>query len=517
MATADPPTETLPIFDTSVFPSASDTLTIASLSSSFLRYPISQGSEAITGDLSVSGTSTLSGTTTINGGIFTQSSPQYKIDYPVNSGRFDFFANTAGGVSTRGSKIDATGVHTISKFDTIDETAGTLAIGTSTTRTGTINIGTGTSSKTINVGDAGGAAGATNISGLSCDIGGGAATASVNIANNGFFGGIVNIATQGSIAKSINLGSATGTTLNLGSTMTGGTINLKTAASSSGAINIGTGMTAGTIDIGQTANVASTTTTSIMNGQQQGGTLNICNGLSTSTAIDIAQGVSNTCLTRIGRNGALTINSSGTCSFSPCDPTQSLSLGQNQTTGTLNIGAAPSTRTGAISIGSSGYTSTLTLYGGTMTFGDSGSTSLTFGIPWSGNYNAGTFGFTSAQIGYQTTLTPTTTAIATGSATSMTGTFTLGNGVWMIVLTITSTLSGAVGGYFRMGISKTAATFENDRVIDFNPNTINVNNFTASFIVQSSSSTNWYVIGQQSGITTTIANTSIRVQQTRIA
>lgn len=488
MATAEPPTEDLPIFDTSVFPSASDTLSIASLSSSFLRYPVSQGSEAITGDLNVSGTSTLgvvgvSGTATINGGIFTQASPQYKIDYPVNSGRIDFYSNTAGGVSTRGGKIDATGVHTISKFDTIDETLGTLAIGTSTTRTGAINIGNGntTSSLPIQIGNQTGAFGSVEIG-----------------------------------TTAITLGKTNCSTNTIG-TSTGGTLNLKTTASSGGAINIGTGMTAGTIDIGQTANVASTTTTSIMNGQQQGGTLNICNGSSTSTAIDIAQGVSNTCLTRIGRNAALTINSSGTCSFSPCDPTQSLTLGQNQTTGTLNIGAFPSTRTGAISIGASGYTTSLTLYGGTMTFGDSGSTSLTFGIPWSGNYNAGTFSFTSAQIGYQTTLTPTTTAIATGSATSMTGTWTLGNGVWMIVLTIQSTLTGATGGYFRMGISKTAATFESDRVIDFNPNTINTNYFTASFIVQSSSSQTWYVIGQQSGITTTIGTTTIRVQQTRIA
>ena len=148
MATYDPPTEDLPIFDTSVFTSLTDGLTAAEADARYLRFPVSQGSETISGDLNVSGTSTLgvtnvSGTATINGGIFTQTSPQYKIEYPVNSGRFDFFTNTAGGVSTRGCKIDATGVHTISKFDTIDETAGTLDIGTASARTGSINIGTG--------------------------------------------------------------------------------------------------------------------------------------------------------------------------------------------------------------------------------------------------------------------------------------------------------------------------------------------------------------------------------------
>ena len=490
MATADPPTENLPIFDTSVFPSASDTLSIASLSSSFLRYPISQGSEAITGDLNVSGTSTLavtnvSGTATINGATITQSSPQYKLNYPVNSGRFDFYTKTSGGVDTYSGKIDATGVYSGGGgFDSIDSIASQLNIGTNALRTAAIYIGNGntTSSLPIQIGN-----------------------------QTGLFGS-VEIGTT-----AITLGKTNCATNTIG-TSTAGTLNLKTDASSSGAIKMGTGMTAGTIDIGQTANVASTTTTSIMNGQQQGGTLNICNGLSTSTAIDIAQGVSNTSLIRIGRNAALTINSSGTCSFSPCDPTQSLTLGAAQTTGTINIGAAPSTRTGAIVIGASGYTSSVTFFGGTITFGDSSTTTMTFGIPWSGNYNAGTYSFTSAQIGYQTTLTPTTSAIATGSATSMTGTNTLGNGVWMIVLTILSNASAvAAGCYFRMGLSKTAATFESDRTIDFNPNTTGNNYFTASFIVQSSSSQTWYVIGQQVGFTTTIANTSIRIQQTRIA
>ena len=154
-----------------------------------------------------------------NGLILTNLSPQYKFDFPVNSGSIDFFSNTSGGVSTRGLQVNATGVYTVNRFDTTDQTAGQLDIGTNSGRTATINIGTGSSSKSINIG---GSAGNTIISGGNALI---RPSAGGNI-------GIGDSGTSGAINIGRNDGVASSQTINIG-----------TGASVSGAISIGTGTT----------------------------------------------------------------------------------------------------------------------------------------------------------------------------------------------------------------------------------------------------------------------------------
>ena len=105
------------------------------------------------GDVSMNSKLFVSGLTTLGSATFTNNSPAYEIEYPVNSGHIDFYANSAEGVRTRGGKIDASGVYTISKFDTIDETAGILNIGTAAARTGNINIGTDMTEGSIKIGN----------------------------------------------------------------------------------------------------------------------------------------------------------------------------------------------------------------------------------------------------------------------------------------------------------------------------------------------------------------------------
>ena len=259
MSVANPPTENLPIFDTSVFTSDTTSLTTADADLRYLRFPTSQGSETISanlvvsGDATINGTSTLgvtnvSGTATINGGIFSQSSPQYKLDYPVNSGRYDFYANTAGGVSTRGGKIDATGVYTINKFDTIDDTAGTLDIGANVARTGAINIGASnpTANKSITIGNQlGTGTCATSLYGTSLAVGSGnTTTTAIQCAVTG---GAINIGTAGA-SSTITIGNNTAATSTIAN-LRSNTINIQ-GSNNAGNLLIGSTMTSGTLTIG---------------------------------------------------------------------------------------------------------------------------------------------------------------------------------------------------------------------------------------------------------------------------
>lgn len=239
MTSYRPPTENYPLFDPSVFDTSTTALTQADGDERYVRFPVAQGNQDFPANL------TVGGTTTIGAATFQDVNPAYEIKYPVTSGRIDFYSNTSGDVSTRGLKVDATGVHTISKYDTIDETAGTLNIGTLVARTGTIQIGgaTGTGAgRTINIGTTGGSGVNTiNIGGSAITVGSGNsstvtvnpnATSALQLGNNMTGGSIV-------------IGGSTG-----GST----TIAIGTGASQSGAITIGSGGTAKSITIGTATN-----------------------------------------------------------------------------------------------------------------------------------------------------------------------------------------------------------------------------------------------------------------------
>jgi hypothetical protein len=107
MATYNPPTETLPIFDSSVFTNGNDLLSTAEGDARYLRFPSSQGSETINGDLSVSGA--------LTAGTFAPST---------------IVCNTINGTAV-GTAVNL-----------YDET----------TRTGTVNFNTGGSAKNMNIG-----------------------------------------------------------------------------------------------------------------------------------------------------------------------------------------------------------------------------------------------------------------------------------------------------------------------------------------------------------------------------
>ena len=297
MTSYRPPTENYPLFDPSVFDTSTTALTQEDGDERYVRFPVAQGNQNFPANLTVGGTTTIGATT------FQDVNPAYEIKYPVTSGRIDFYSNTAGGVSTRGLKVDATGVHTISKYDTIDETAGTLNIGTLVARTGTIQIGGATATgagRAINIGTTSGSGTNTiNIGGSAITVGSGNsstvtvnpnATSALQLGNNMTGGSIV-------------MGGATGGTT---------TISIGTGASQTGAITIGTGNTTsalpitignqtgafGSVDIGTTTITVGKSNTATNNIQTStGGTLNL-----KTTATGGAINIGNT------TGGTITIN-----------------------------------------------------------------------------------------------------------------------------------------------------------------------------------------------------------------
>jgi len=309
MSINPPPDQNLPIFNPIDYLSSStDGITREYADENYLKFPIGQGTETIP-VLNVSGATALGVTT------FTDVNPAYEIKYPVNSGRIDFYSNTSGGVSTRGCKIDATGVHTISKYDTIDETAGALNIGTLVARTGTIQIGGATGSgagRTINIGTTGGSGtntvniggstitvGSSNTSFLTCNPN---STSALQLGNNMTGGSIV-------------MGGATG-----GST----TIAIGNGSAQTGAISIGTGNTSsslpitignqtgsfGSVDIGTTTITVGRSNTATNNIQtSSGGTLNL-----KTTATGGAINIGNT------TGGTITLNRPITPAYSGTTP-----------------------------------------------------------------------------------------------------------------------------------------------------------------------------------------------------
>jgi len=144
MSAYPPPNENLPIFDSSNFISATDANQIATLSQSFLRYPVSQGSETISGSLITTGQITAGANLVISG----TSGVNY-IQFP--DGTQQFTAGGGGGGGTLSSVL-ATG-NTATNLIALNNTGfGTNVISllpNATTTNPTIVLTDGTTTNTI--------------------------------------------------------------------------------------------------------------------------------------------------------------------------------------------------------------------------------------------------------------------------------------------------------------------------------------------------------------------------------
>ena len=439
MATYEPPTEDLTYpdgFNPLVFQQLTDALTIEEGDARYLRFPLGQGAEQIP-TLTVSGTLTAA-TAVVSGAL-------------------------SAGASTLSSVIT----------NTITGTAvGTpVSLFAEATRSGAINIGTGTTAKTLTIGaDSGsttvniagssifiGSNNATtvtmnsqgtgevrlgyNLSGGTLTIGGATGgTTVVNIATGASQTGAINIGTGNTLSSlPITIGNQTGsfgsvdigsTTIRVGrgncasnsiETSTGGTLNLKTTASSGGAINMGTGMTSGTIDIGQNGATASTTAITIGNGSNQSGAISIGTGTAASKSITVG-------------------NVSGAF-------------------GTLNLGCASisianASNTTALNLGT-GMTSGAIILGGTT----GGTTTLTLNRPITPAYLPSAI-TASTQIGFTANTTNNTYVAATVAGSYEIMNVSLPAGVWLCEGCMV--FENATGGGRRLGFNTTSANLTND-------------------------------------------------------
>jgi hypothetical protein len=527
MATYPPPTETLPTFNSTVFTSPlTDGLTIAEADGRYLKFPSSQGGETINGDLVVSGITTLDGAT------FTNNNPEYRIEYPVNSGRIDFFTNTAGGVLTRGCKIDSTGVHTNGKFDTINETGGTLDIGVNNDRTAPINIGTGTSTaKNINIGAAG--IGVCNINSYNVNIrpvasggdlflgdnmtggnlrigGSVGGTTTIEVGNGSSQSGAIQIGTGASV-KPITIGNNTGGT----TTITGDTVTIRPSAT--GFLNLGDNMT---------------NTGSITMGGGTGGSSSILIGVGNSQTgqIAIGNGTSSKSIT-IGNNTGGTTTITGANAL--LRPSTSVGIGDSMTGGTITIGRSDGTSTnttinigmgaaqsGNMNIGNGAGSLTTNIgRSNAIQIVNSGTTVLTVNRPITIGYSNNQIN-TTDMIGYKADIAGLVLAatMPTSVGNITTSSFSILGGVWIVnlVLQINYATAPSAATYVRMSLSTASATRQDARTIDFNPNDSGANFCNYTTTISNATATNYFVVGQSGG-SVNPSITSLVVNITRIA
>jgi hypothetical protein len=342
MATYLPPSENLPIFDTSVFDETNGAyLTYTSAKKLFLTYPTAQGEETIASLIAGS----IDYTSPASGSYFEIGTNQ------VSGGTIRLGpTGTSTGVSVHAGNIDCTN-NTINNASASD--TGNLALGNSQT-SGVLNIGTGVRATTgnggaINIGGGVGSAAPINIGPISAVSG----------------TGIVNINTSTATTGVINIGSSSATTNIKGTSTCTGTITATSGLSSSGLIttsgNItttgsGTITSAGTITatsglsssglITTSGNITTTSTGTITSA----GTITASSGLSSSGLITTSGNITTTSTGTMTSAGLFT-SSTGTKTpyIEPITASSALAIGATQTGAILSIGTG--TRTSAINIG----------------------------------------------------------------------------------------------------------------------------------------------------------------------
>jgi phosphoserine aminotransferase len=257
----------------------------------------------------------------------------------------------SGGITIAGSSgqpmnITTTGIMQIQSASSTalyianNQISGELNLGTATTRTGTINIGTGAdsiSAKTINIGNSTGAVGALNLKTRTITVGGSnCVSISADGTTNSILGTTVNIKTTG-----------TGGTLSMGTAMTSGNIDIGTADSSTTTFNIGTGTGTRIMNIGGTATTLNLGTTAVS------GQLTSLNWGTSSNSGQLSF-----------RGGSFTFNSTGVYTQGSGN-TYNTSIDSTKTTGEILIGSG-NAQTGKIDIGTGTGTKIMNL-GGTAT------------------------------------------------------------------------------------------------------------------------------------------------------
>ena len=246
MATYLPPSENLPIFDTSVFDETNGTyLTYTSAKKLFLTYPTAQGEETIASLIAGS----IDYTSPASGSYFDIGTNQ------VSGGTIRIGpTGSSTGVSVHAGNIDCTN-NTINNASA--STTGNITIGNSQT-TGVLNIGTGTRTTSGN-------GGAINIGGIV------SSTAPINIGPISAVSNssVVNINNSSGASGAINIGGTSATTNILGSSTCTGLITATAGLTTPLSVTATTSVLTPTITTasGVPLNVGTTTATSVSLGR----------------------------------------------------------------------------------------------------------------------------------------------------------------------------------------------------------------------------------------------------------
>jgi hypothetical protein len=336
MSVNTPPTENIPIFDPSVFPSASGTaLTIASGSKYFLTYPVAQGSEIFPSNITLQSTLTDSTGAVGTAGQILSST--------VTGTEWTNFAVA--------SDLDIPPPYKL-LTDTITESASHVA-GTD------INLYGTTTDDDILIGSTVGSGHHVRI----CNTTSGSSGGSVHCCNIGFDGSHINNATDPTGASGGNL--KLGQQLTSGPLYIGGGANtavhttgpiiIGSDSTSTGGINIGTG-TNQTVPTVNTVNIGSATyATNVLGTLTTSSTILASGNITASGSNLIGQVVRNAGNTgSISQAGVLTGTSIIAPSLNASANTDTMGISTTQTSGVLNIGTGARLLTGsggAINIG----------------------------------------------------------------------------------------------------------------------------------------------------------------------
>lgn len=328
---------------------------------------------------------------------------------------------------------------------------------------------------------------------------------------------------------------------------TGGTLTICGTNNRTAAINIGTGTGTGrTITVGSagSTNILSGTTniapSSVSTGDvvkiaddNVGGTVRICSAGGISSSIIIGGGASSTQDITIGTAGmanAVKINNlsitgaSTSVALNPTTASHQLDIGATQSGGTLNIGTLAA-RTGSINIGNGASASAGTIGIGrsnVIAITNAATPTLTIAqeirLSYSGLISSNSaLGYTEntnyvLNMAIPPTANTPANMITSGSPA---GSFTLGNGVWLvsIFVKLNYTVLGT-NPYFRIALTQTSAGGNDTSTQDFQPNIVGDNFLNAVFTQNAAVGDLFYVVGTQANGTKTLS--SLQVKKTRI-
>jgi hypothetical protein len=198
-----------------------------------------------------------------------------------------------------------------------------------------------------------------------------------------------------------------------------------------------------------------------------------------------------------------------------------ISMGTSQVSGRIDIGTK-SDRTAAINIGTGASASKTISIGGALTTTNIGGNvnvggNLIFNSPLYPNYTLTAVNSSFQYVGFQKTETATTTAFTTSASNIVSSSVSV-IGVYQVEGWVAVNYSGtpASGTWIRLGLSTTSASFNSTMTNDGYVLSTGNSYFRITSVIQTSSSSNIYLIGQHGG-TAPASTVTANVKITKLA